>query len=324
MRRRDFITLLGGAAMAWPLAARAQQPERMRRIGVLMNFAESAPGAQARLAAVREELQRLGWRDGGNVRFDYRWSAGDVRRLPAAAAELVAMQPDVIASGGGQDAVKNATTTIPVVQVGVAGGMVASLARPSGNFTGLTIGTGLENAEKWLEILHEAVPSASRIAAFYAVGGIAGVDLASLAMVADRALHVTLLPYGVQGAGDFPAVFDAVARDQIDALIVFAHTLTVSHSREIVAFSAAHRLPAVYGTRDFMRDGGLMTYDASIEDVWRRAAAYVDRILKGTKPADLPIERPSKFQLIINLKTAKALGLTIPPSLLARADEVIE
>jgi putative tryptophan/tyrosine transport system substrate-binding protein len=324
MRRREFITGAAGA-VAWPMAARAQQGERKRRIGVLMNYPESDHAGQARVAAFREQLQRLGWTNGRNIQIDYRWSEGDAERLRAGAGavELVAMTPDVIASGSATLAVKNATTTIPVVAVSgnlVFGGMVESFARPGGNITGLAINTGAENAEKWLDILHETMPSASRIAYLWADGG----NYYPRMTAAASHVGATILPYRVRRPVDFSAAFDAIAKDGADALIVEPATLTVSHRSEIVVFAAARRLPAIYGTRDFVRAGGLMSYDASIEDVWRRVAFYVDKILKGTKPADLPIEQPAKFELIINLKTAKALGLTIPETLLAIADEVIQ
>jgi putative ABC transport system substrate-binding protein len=331
MLRREFIAGLGSAAAAWPIVARAQQSERKRRIGVLMGYPESDHAGQARVAAFREQLQRLGWTDGRNIQIDYRWGeTADAERLRAGAVELVAMTPDVIASGNATLAVKNATTTIPVVAVSgnlVFSGVVESFARPGGNITGLAINAGAENAEKWLEILHETVPSASRIAYLWAdvprPSSPLGLYLSRMAAAASR-VGATILPYGVRKSVDFSAAFDAIAKDGADALIVEPATLTVSHRSEIVVFAAARRMPAIYGTRDFVRAGGLMSYDASIEDVWRRAAFYVDKILKGTKPADLPIEQPTKFELIINLKTAKALGLTIPETLLATADEVIQ
>jgi putative ABC transport system substrate-binding protein len=326
MKRRAFVTLLG-TAIAWPLAARAQQAERVRRIGVLMNFPESDSEGQARVAVFREVLQKLGWTDGRNVRIDYRWGDGapDSERLRAGAAELVAMKPDVIASGGATVAAKNATTTIPVVAVSgmlVVWGLVANVPHPGGNITGLTINAGPEIAEKWLEILHDAIPSASRVAFLWNAASSAAY-LSRMTVVADR-VRATVLSYGVRSTADFSGAFDAISKDGADALIVDADSLTVSHRREIVGFAAAHRLPAVYGVRDFVRDGGLMSYDANIKDIWRRAAFYVDKILKGTKPGDLPVEGPVKYELIVNLKTAKALGLEVPPTLLARADEVIE
>ena len=326
MKRRAFIAGLGGAAV-WPVVARAQQADRIRRIGVLLAYPESDSEGQARIAAFRDALEKLGWTEGRNIRFDYRWGdgTGDSERLRVGAAELVAMKPDVIASGGATRAAKNATTTIPVVAVSgwlVFSGLVANVPHPGGNITGLIISAGPEIAEKWLEILHEAIPSASRVA-FLFNARTSAPYLSRMTAVAER-VRITLLPYGVKSSADFSGAFDAISIDGADALIVDADTLTVSHRSEIVVFAAAHRLPAVYGVRDFARDGGLMSYDANIKDVWRHAASYVDKILKGTKPADLPVEMPVKYELIINLKTAKALDLQVPPTLLARADEVIE
>jgi putative ABC transport system substrate-binding protein len=292
-----------------------------------MTFPESDSEGQARIAVFRDALEKLGWKEGRNVRIDYRWGDGSPysERLRAGAVELVAMRPDVIASGCATFAAKNATTTIPVVAVSgnlVDSGLVASFARPGGNITGLTINTP-ENAEKWLDILHEAIPSASRVAFLFNAGGGGAARLSMMTAVADR-IRIAVLPHGVRSTADFSAAFDAISKDGADALIVDADALIVSHRSEIVVFAAAHRLPAIYGVRDFVRDGGLMSYDANITDIWRRAASYVDKILKGTKPADLPVEMPVKCELIINLKTARAIGITVPPTLLARADEVIE
>jgi putative tryptophan/tyrosine transport system substrate-binding protein len=305
----------------------AQQSERIRRIGVLLNFPESDSEGQGRVAAFREALQTIGWSDGRNVRIDYRWGDGtqDSARLRAGAAELVAMKPDVIVSGGATVAAKDATTTIPVVAISgmlLVSGLVANVAHPGGNITGLIINAGPEIAEKWLEILHEAFPSASRVA-FLWNAATSAPYLSRMTAVAGS-VGATVLSYGVRTTADFSVAFDAMLKDGADALTVDVDTLTVSHRREIVGFAAAHRLPAVYGVRDFVRVGGLMSYDTSIKDIWRRAAFYVDKILKGTKPADLPVEGPVKYELIINLKTARALGFTVPPTLLALADEVIE
>jgi putative ABC transport system substrate-binding protein len=328
--RRDFVTLLGGGAVVWPMAAGAQQQqsERIRRIGVLSVYPESDSEGQARVAAFREALQKLGWTDSRNMQIDYRWGDGatDSERLRAGAAELVAMRPDVIASGGATVAAKNATSTIPVVAISgmlLVSGLVANVPHPGGNITGLVINAGPEIAEKWLEILHEAIPSASRVA-FLWNAAVSGPYLSRITAVAGR-VRATVLPYGVRSTVDFPIAFDAISKDGADALIVDADALNVAHRREIVSFAAAHRLPTVYGVRDFVRDGGLMSYDAAdIKDIWRRAALYVDKILKGAKPADLPVEMPVKYELIINLKTARALDFTVPPTLLARAEEVIE
>jgi putative ABC transport system substrate-binding protein len=309
------------------VVANAQTAERVRRIGVLLAFPERDSEGQARIAAFRDALEKLGWTEGRNVRIDYRWGDGaaDSERLRAGAAELVAMKPDVIASGGVTRVVKDATTTIPVVAVSgtlVFSGLVANVPHPGGNITGLIINAGPEIAEKWLEILHEAIPSASRVA-FLFNARTSAPHLSMMTAVAER-VRITLLPYGVQSPADFSAAFDSISKDGVDALIVDADILTVSHRSEIAVFAAAHRLPAIYGVRDFVSAGGLMSYDANIKDVWRRAASYVDKILKGTKPADLPVEMPVNYELIINLKTARALGFTVPPTLLARADEVIE
>jgi ABC-type uncharacterized transport system substrate-binding protein len=326
-KRREFITLLGSAAVAWPLAARAQQGERMRRIGVLMNLASDDPEAQARIAAFRQELQQLGWTDGRNVRIDYRWVAGDAGRFHRYAEELLALAPDVILASAtpSVQALQQATRTVPIVfaNVGdpVSMGFVDSLARPGGNTTGFTpleFGFGA----KWLELLKEIAPRVTRVAVLWDLT-IGPAQLSAIQAVAPS-FGVELSAVGVRDAGEIERTVAAFARSSNAGLIVTASTSAVIHRDLITLLAARHRLPAVYSFRYFVTAGGLISYGANPIDMYRRAAGYVDRILKGEKPADLPVQTPTKYELIINLKTAKALGLDVPATVLARADEVIE
>jgi len=329
MMRREFITLLGGAAAAWPLAARAQQGERMRRIGVLMNLAADDPESSAHLAAFLDGLQQLGWTDGRNVRIDTRWSASDPDRRRTYAAELVALAPDVILAygGSGAGALQQATRTVPIVFAEVVdpvgAGLVASLARPGGNATGFSLFEyGI--SVKWLELLKQIVPNVTRAAVLRDPALTSGTaQLASIQGVAPS-FGVELSPVNVHDAGEIERAVSAFARVSNGGLIVVANPLTTINRELIIALAARHRLPAVYPFRFFVTSGGLISYGPDIIDQYRRAAGYVDRILKGEKPADLPVQAPTKYELVINLKTAKALGLTVPDSLLARADEVIE
>ncbi len=329
MKRREFLALIGGAAAAWPLAARGQQGERVRRIGVLMSLAADDPESQARHAAFLQGLQEWGWTAGRNVQIDYRFAAGDAERIRKSAAELVALAPDVILATGSPvtAALLQATRTVPIVfaQVPdpVANGFVASLAQPGGNATGFTIyeyGT----SAKWLELLKEIAPQVTRAAVLRDPAIASGIgQLAAIQGVAP-ALGVELRPVGVRDAAEIERAVTAFARDPNGGLIVLASPLSIVQRDLIIALAARYRLPAVYSLRFFIASGGLISYGPDSIEPYRRAASYVDRILKGEKPADLPVQAPTKYELVINLKTAKALGLDVPASLLATADEVIE
>jgi putative tryptophan/tyrosine transport system substrate-binding protein len=329
MRRREFITLLGGVAAAWPLAAWAQQAQRARRVAVLMGFAESDPEGQARAAALQQALQKLGWTDGRNIRIDYRWGAGDADRLQVGAAELIGMTPDVVASGGATAlaAVLKTTRIVPIVFVGVTdpvgAGFVESLAHPGGNATGFTqFEYGISG--KWLELLKQIAPRMTRAAIIRdatVAGGIG--QLAAIQSVASS-LGVELSPVGVRDAREIERGVSTFARGPDGGLIVVSGASTARHRDLIITLAARYRLPAVYPFRYYVTSGALMSYGPDTVDPYRQAAGYIDRILKGEKPASLPVQAPTKYELVINLKTAKALGLEIPPTLLARADEVIE
>jgi putative tryptophan/tyrosine transport system substrate-binding protein len=328
LRRRQFLTLLGGAAAAWPLAARAQQGERVRRIGVLMALAADDPEGQARLTAFAQGLQELGWSVGRNVRIDYRWAAGDTNRYCSYTAELLALAPDVVlAVGSSAMGPLQATRSVPVVfvQVGdpVGAGFVESLARLGGNATGFsTFEYGI--SAKWLELLKEVSPRMTRAAVLRDATIAAGAgQLGALQSVAPS-LGVELRPVAVRDAGEIERTVTAFAREANSGLIVTAGAGVATNRELIIKLAARYRLPAVYPYRYYVASGGLMSYGPDNIDQYRRAAGYVDRILKGEKPADLPVQAPTKYELVINLKTAKALGLDMPASVLARADEVIE
>jgi putative ABC transport system substrate-binding protein len=329
VKRREFISLLGGAT-AWPLAARAQQGERMRRVGVLMHLPENDPEAQARVRAFLHGLQQLGWIEGRNLRIDYRFGAADVDRSRRYAAELIALAPDVIqASGTGpMAALRQATHTVPIVfaQIPdpVSAGLVDSLSRPGGNVTGFTVFEEYGNRGKSLELLKEVAPSVTRVAALR--DPTMASDIGQLGAIQSVApsLGVEVSPAGVRDAGEIERTIAAFGQRPNSGLIVFGAALAIMHRELIVRLAARHKLPAVYPLRAFVAAGGLMSYGPDSIDPYRRAAAYVDRILKGEQPADLPVQNPTKYQLVINLKTAKALGIELPPTLLARADEVIE
>src|SRR5262245_16885915 len=324
--RRQFITLIGGAA-AWPLAARAQQGERARRIGVLMNLAADDAEGQARIAAFLQGLQQLGWVDGRNVRIDYRWAAGDASRFHRYAEELLALAPDVILASAtpSVQALQQATRTVPIVFANVGDpvgmGFVDTLARPGGNATGFTpMEFGF--AAKWVELLKELAPRVTRVAVLRDLT-IGPAQLSAIQAVAPS-FGVELSAVGVRDVGEIERSIAAFARSSNAGLIVTASTSAVVHRDLITMLAARHRLPAVYSFRYFVTAGGLISYAANSVDMYRRAAGYIDRILKGEKPADLPVQAPTKYELVINLKTAKSLGLEVPPMLLARADEVIE
>jgi len=330
MKRRTFITLLGGAAAAWPLAARAQQGERMRHIGVLMAYAEGDREGASFVATFREGLQQLGWAEGRNIRIDFRWAALDAELMQRFAKELVALQPDIILSNTTPTttALLQQTRTIPIVFVLVAdpvgSGFVASFPRPGGNATGFT---NIEPTmpSKWLELFKEIAPRIARVAALFNPATARYVEyyLGPLkAAAASFAVEVSGAP--VQDISEIEPIIAAQAREPNGGLIVMPDSFTVAHRTEITLLAARYSLPALYPFRLFTELGGLLSYGNDLIDQFRRAAAYANRILKGAKPTELPVEAPVKFELVINLKTAKALGLEVPATLLARADEVIE
>jgi putative tryptophan/tyrosine transport system substrate-binding protein len=327
MNRRQFITLLGGAA-AWPLVARAQQPERMRRIGVLAQGAADDPETAARLTALVQGLQELGWTDGRNVRIDYRWSAGDDNRVRRYAAELLALAPDVIMAAGGFTVrpLLNATDTVPIVFDAldpVGAGFAESLARPGGNATGFaSIEFGMSG--KWLELLKEITPRVTRAAVLRDPNNIASVGQFSAIQAVAPSLGVELTPVDVRAASTIERGITAFARGPNGCLILTATPSADLQRNLVITLAARYLLPAIYPFRYFVAGGGLISYGPDRVDQYRRAASYLDRILKGEKAADLPVQAPTKYELVINLKTAKALGLEVPATVLARADEVIE
>jgi putative ABC transport system substrate-binding protein len=328
MRRREFITLVGGAA-AWPLAARAHQSDQLRRIGVLTPLAEDDQENQARLAALAQALERLGWTVGHNVRIDIRSGASDAGRSRKYAAELVALAPDVILATGGSvvGPLLQVTRSIPIVFTQtpdpVGAGFVDSLARPGGNATGFTLFEyGISG--KWLELLKEIAPWVTRVAVLRDTAIAQGSGQLGAIQSVAPSFGVELRPVDVHDAGEIDRAVAAFARSSNGGLIVTASGLANVHRELIIALAARHRLPAIYFFRLFATGGGLMSYGPDSIDPHRRAAGYIDRILKGEKPADLPVQAPVKYQLVINLRTAKVLGLEVPLTLLARADEVIE
>ena len=328
MKRRDFITLLGSAA-AWPLGARAEQGERARGIGVLMNLAADDAEGQARIAAFLQGLQQLGWTDGGNVRIDYRWAAGDAGHFQRYAEELLALAPDVILAlaAPSVQALQRLTRTVPIVFANVsdpvASGFVQSLARPGGNTTGfMQFEFGLSG--KWLELLKQVAPDVTRAAVLRDPDVGTGTTQFAVIQAMAPLLRVEVNPVNVRDPSEIRRAVEAFARSPNGGLIVTASGLAVRHHDLITMLAARHRLPAVYFARHYVAAGGLISYGPDQVEQFRQAAGYVDRILKGEKPANLPVQAPTKYELVVNLKTATALGLEIPPTLLARADEVIE
>ena len=327
--RREFITLLGGAA-AWPLAARAQQPQHLRRVGVLMNLAADDLEGQARQAAFLQGLQEAGWSVGRNLRIDIRWGNNDPDRIRRNVAELIATAPDVILAAANPviASLQAATSTVPIVFAAVVdpivAGFVASLNQPGGNATGFI--TSIEHgiSAKWLELLKDVAPRVKRVAVVFHPRNPSGQPQVAAMQAVAPSLAVGLTPIQLRDAGEFERAIAAFARAPDGGLIVTLLTETIRHRELIITLAARHRLPTVCPLRVFAIDGGLISYGADIVDQFRRAAGYVDRILKGEKPADLPVQASTKFELVINLKTAKALGLDIPATVLARADEVIE
>jgi putative tryptophan/tyrosine transport system substrate-binding protein len=329
MRRREFITLLGGAVAAWPLAASGQQSERVRRIGVLMATSADDAEAKARIAAFVRSLQQLGWTVGKNVRIDYRLAGIDADTLRKYAAELVALAPDVILAQSSPSIAPllQATHTVPIVFTLVAdpvgAGYVDSLAHPGGNATGFTV-FEYSIGGKWLELLKEIAPRVTRVAVLREATVAAGPAQFGAAQTVAPSLGMELRPVNTRDAGEIERAITAFAREANSGLLVTGSSSATLHRDLIVTLAAQHRLPAVYFNRFFVTAGGLISYGADYVDQFRRAAGYVDRILKGEKPADLPVQAPTKYELVLNLKTAKALGLDIPTTVLARADEVIE
>jgi putative ABC transport system substrate-binding protein len=328
VRRRDLIVLLGGASVTWPLAAGAQQAEQMRRIGVLMNTTADDPRGQAAVAAFQQVLQQLGWSDGRNVRIDTRWGANDVDRDRRYAAELVALAPDVILASGTLSvaALQNVTRTLPIVFVQVSdpvgAGFVDTLARPGGNTTGFMI-FGYSLSGKWLELLKQIEPRLTRAAVLRDSANPAGIAQFGAIQATAQQLRIDVSPINVRDAGEIERAVAAFARSANGGLIATGSAMEAHHNL-IITLTARYKLPAVYNDRTFVANVGLISYGPDRIDQFQRAVTYVDRILKGEKPADLPVQAPTKFTLVINLKTAKALGLTMPQSLLAAADEVIE
>ncbi len=326
--RRQFTSLLGGAAVAWPLAARAQQGERMRRVGLLQGLAAEDPLAQANNAAFLQGLQQLGWTDGRNVHIDFRWGAGNVADMRKNAAELVALAPDVIlAVGQAVEPLLQATRTVPIVFVivpdPVGSGFVDSLSQPGGNATGfMTFEYSL--CGKWLELLKEIAPGVTRAAVLRDPAISSGIGQFAVIQSVAPSIGVDARPTSVHDAAEIERGIAAFARSANGGLIVTYSVLAAVHRDLIVTLAARYKMPAVYYDRPFVADGGLISYGQNFRDEFRQAAGYVDRILKGEKPADLPVQAPTKYELVVNLKTAKALGLTIPGTVLARADEVFE
>jgi putative ABC transport system substrate-binding protein len=329
LRRRDLITLLAGAAVAWTLPAGAQHRERLRRIGVLMNVAADDSDSAARLAAFAQGLQELGWTIGRNVHLDTRWAAGDAALYRSYAAELAALAPDIILATDTSSvrALRAEARSTPIVFASavdpIGGGLVASLARPGGNITGFAaFDFGMSG--KWVELLKQIAPGVTRVAVLRDPTSTGGVGQFGAIQAVAPSFGVELTPVDVHDAGEIEHSINAFVQRSNGGLIVVSSALAGRHRKLIISLASEHRLPAVYPYRFIVADGGLISYGPDRTDPYRRAASYVDRILKGEKPADLPVQAPTKYELIINLKTARALGIEIPPMLLARADEVIE
>jgi|RhiMetdeSRZDD1v2_1073273.scaffolds.fasta_scaffold11079_13 putative ABC transport system substrate-binding protein len=330
MRRREFITILSGAAAMWPLPARAQQSDRVRRIGVLIASTADDPEWQARLAAFQQGLQQLGWSDGRNVHIDTRWASTKPDDIRKQAVELVALTPDVIFAGTGTATVApllQATRTLPIVFAlvidPVGAGFIDSLARPGGNATGFTIFEyGMSG--KWLELLKQIAPTVTRAAVLRDPTIVSGIGQFAAVQAVAPSLGVDLSAVDVRDAGEIERAVTAFARSSNGGLIVTANALATRHRDLIIALAARFRLPAIYSNRLFVNDGGLISYGPDFVDQYRQAAGYVDRILKGEKPAEMPVQAPTKYEIVINLKTAKTLGLTVAETFLQRADVIIE
>jgi putative tryptophan/tyrosine transport system substrate-binding protein len=329
IRRREFITLLGSAAVTWPVAARAQQGERVRLIGVLMNTAADDTVFQTRVGAFLQGLALLGWTIGRNVRIEVRWSGGKADEARRYATELAALAPDVILAHGVSSVrpLLQTTRTVPIVfpiaSDPVGAGLVDSLARPGGNATGF-MSFEYTLSGKWLELLKDIAPGATRVAVLQDPTQGGGSSPFAVIQAAAPSLGVEVTPVNLRDAPEIERAFADFARTSNGGLIVTGSALSNVHHKLIITLTAQHKLPAIYFERSFVAGGGLISYGSDYVDHYRRAAGYVDRILKGEKPADLPVQAPTKYELVINLKTAKTLGLTVPDALLARADEVIE
>jgi putative ABC transport system substrate-binding protein len=329
MRRRDFITLVGGAAAAWPLAARAQQPGPMRRIAVLMPNAEDDPMAQPRVLGLQQGLAKLGWVVGRNIRIDYRWGASDAEKVRAAVAELLALAPEVILASTSRvvATLQQATRTVPIVVTGiiepVAQGLVRSLAHPGGNMTGFTNMEATVGA-KWLALLKEIAPHVARVAFMFNPDNPGPAQFSGSAAAAGPKLAVEVIMAQVRGPAEIESAITLVGREPGGGLILPSDGFTSIHRNLIIELAARYRLPAIYANHNSVDDGGLVYYGIDTDDQFRQAASYVDRILRGEKPGDLPVQQPTKYEFVINLKTAKALGLDISPALLSVADELIE
>ena len=329
MRRRDFIGLLGSAAAAWPFAAHAQQRERLRRVAVLEPIARNAPSAQARYAAFLQAFEQLGWKEGRNVQIVARWSGGNYAETRRYADELVALAPEVILAGGGTgtEVLLKATRTIPIVFAivpdPVGAGYVERLSRPGGNATGFIM-FEYNLCGKWLELFKEIAPNVTRVAVLRDPGFAHGIGQFAVIQAVAPSVGIEVSPIDLQGPDQIERAIANFAQSPSGGLIIAASGVGATNINLIIATAAHYKLPAVYIQRAFVAAGGLISYGPNFDDQYRRAATYIDRILRGEKPADLPVQAPSKYELVVNLKTAKALGLSVPPSLLARADEVIE
>ena len=328
MKRREFIRLVGGAAVAWPLAARAQQPERVRRIGTLDLLSESDPVGRAQIDAFRKKLQELGWTEGRNILIDERWAGSNPERARNYARELITLAPDVIlARSSVMSLLQQETSIVPIVFIGgsdpVAEGFVTSLAHPGGNITGFSNNASVM-ATKRLQLLKEIAPSVGRVSYIYDPTEPGSTDFLAELEAAVSSIGVRLVAAAVSNAAEIEQAVQVLAGEPNGGLFVYTGRATSTHRELIIALTGRYGVPAVYGQRYFVTTGGLMSYGVDIVDQYRRAATYVDRILKGEKPGDLPAQRPVKFELAINLKTAMALGITVPLTLLAQADEVIE
>jgi putative ABC transport system substrate-binding protein len=329
MRRRDFINVVAGAAAAWPRSVRAQEPEQIRRIGVLMNISENDPEAAVRVSALVQALKERGWIVGTNVQIDYRWAAGDSNLYRKYAPELVALSPKVIlvVGGTGTGELQRATRTIPIVFVGttdpVNRGLIESMARPGGNTTGF-IEYEFGVSGKWLELLKQIAPKVSRVMVVRDPSETSGIGQLTVIQTLAPSLGVEIAPVDARDGKEIERVVTTIARNANVGLIVTLSGSAIVHRKLLIALADRYRLPAVYPGRFFVKDGGLVSYGPDPLDGFRSGATYVDRILKGEKPADLPVQAPTKYELAFNLKTAKALGLEVPPSFLASADEVIE
>jgi len=327
--RRKFITLVGGAAAAWPLVARAQQRERMRRIGLLIAGGQDDPEVPANIGAFKQELQKLGWREGHDVRFDIRFASADPERMRSHAAELTNSAPDAILTSSNQatSILGRRTRTIPIVFASAGDalgtGLIGNMAHPGGNITGFT-NYEISIGGKYLELLKEVAPRVERVAVLYTPGGPAPLEVLRMVEAVAPSLGVRTFPVPSRDPAEIDQAIDAFSHEADGGVVVLSGPTITNHRKWIFSLAAQHHLPAIYPYRFYATEGGLISYGASLIDQYRRAAGYVDRILKGEKPADLPVQAPTKYELVINLKTAKTLGLEVPPTLLARADEVIE